>query len=70
VWSPASAVYKDVFVQDWQVKYGGNPISKEDALALSPMVFVMWEERYNAFVQKYKAVNFNTIAQALQEKGG
>jgi Bacterial extracellular solute-binding protein len=70
VWSPASAVYKDVFVQDWQVKYGGNPIAHEDALALTPMVFVMWEERYNEFVQKYKTVSFNTIGQALQEKGG
>ena len=70
VWSPASAVYKDVFVQDWQVKFGGNPIAREDALALTPMVFVMWEERYNEFIQKYKTVNFSTIGQALQEKGG
>src|SRR5262249_31875380 len=26
IWSPASAVYKDVFVQDWQTKFGNNPI--------------------------------------------
>src|SRR5215831_13014760 len=39
-WSPASANYKDVFVQDWQVKYNTNPIAKEEALALTPMVFV------------------------------
>ena len=32
-WSPASAVYKDVFVQDWQVKYSSNPIQAEEALA-------------------------------------
>ena len=70
VWSPASALYKDIFVQEWQVKYSQNPILKEEPIALSPMVFVMWEERYQAFAQKYKTVSFATISQALQEKGG
>jgi len=70
VWSPASALYKDIFVQDWQVKYSQNPILKEEPLALSPMVFVFWDERYQAFLPKYKTVSFGTLAQALQEKGG
>jgi len=70
VWSPASALYKDTFIQEWQVKYSQNPIVKEEPLALSPMVFVMWEERYQSFIQKYKTVSFATVAQALQEKGG
>src|SRR5215469_2252828 len=70
VWSPASALYKDTFIQEWQVKYSQNPIIKEEPLALSPMVFVMWEERYQAFIQKYKTVSFANINQALQEKGG
>ena len=35
VWSPASAAYKDIFLQDWQVKYGGNPIvAKKRSLCL------------------------------------
>ena len=70
VWSPASALYKDTFVQEWQVKYSTNPILKEEPLALTPMVFVMWDERYQAFAQRYKAVSFTTVGQALQEKGG
>jgi len=71
VWSPASAVYKDIFVQEWQVKNGGgNPIIKEEPLALTPMVFVVWDERYKAFLQKYKVMNLDTINQALQEKSG
>ncbi len=69
-WSPASSLYKDTFVQDWQIKYNNNPILKEESLALTPMVFVIWEERYQAFIQKYKALNFTTVSQALQEKGG
>src|SRR5262244_557111 len=70
VWSPASAVYKDIFVQDWQVKYSGNPIIREEPIALTPMVFVVWEERYQAFIQKYKTMSLQTVNQALQAKGG
>lgn len=69
-WSPASAAYKDVFLQDWQVKYSGNPIEREESLALTPMVFVIWDERYRAFLQKYKELSFQTVSQALQERGG
>ena len=70
VWSPASAAYKDVFVQDWKVKYSTDPIVREEPLALTPMVFVMWDERYQAFLQKYRTLSFETIAQAEQEKSG
>jgi ABC-type Fe3+ transport system substrate-binding protein len=70
VWSPASTAYEDVFVQEWQTKFNTNPIVKKEALALTPMVFVIWEERYEAFVRKLQRVSFTTIAQALKEKGG
>ena len=71
VWSPASSLYKDIFVQEWGLKYDNkNPIRREESLALTPMVFVFWSERYDAFIGKYKEVSFDTIGQALQEKGG
>jgi hypothetical protein len=70
VWSPASALYKDVFVQEWQLKNSNNPILKEENLALTPMVFVMWRERYQEFVKKYQALTFKSIGQALAEKSG
>lgn len=71
VWSPASALYKDVFLEEWQVQHAGaNPIAREDNLALSPMVFVMWAERHDAFVRKYGAVSFKTLGQALAETTG
>lgn len=70
VWSPASATYKDAFLQDWQVRNSANPIAREESLALTPMVFVVWDERYQAFLQKYKTMSFTTVSQALQEKGG
>jgi hypothetical protein len=70
VWSPASSVYKDTFVEDWQAKYGSNPIVREEPLALTPMVFVMWEERYQAFQKHYGSVDFDTVNKALHETGG
>jgi ABC-type Fe3+ transport system substrate-binding protein len=70
VWSPASSAYKDAFLQDWQVKSSSNPIAREESLALTPMVFVIWDERYQAFVQKYRTLSWATLSQALQEKGG
>jgi ABC-type Fe3+ transport system substrate-binding protein len=70
VWSPASAAYRDIFVQERQVKYNGNPIVREEPLALTPMVFVVWDERYQAFIQKYKTMSLQTVDQALQAKGG
>jgi hypothetical protein len=70
VWSPASSLYKDVFVQEWGIKRSGNPIVREEPLALSPMVFVFWQERYEPFVKKYGAVNLLTVGEALGERSG
>ena len=70
VWSPASSLPKEALVQHWQKKYGRTPIFKEADLALTPMVFVMWEDRYQAFIKKYKTVSFTTIRQAVNEKDG
>src|SRR5215475_4329763 len=70
VWSPASSAYKDIFVQEWQGKYNDNPFVREEPIALTPMVFVVWDERYQAFVQKYKTMSLQTVNQALQAKGG
>jgi len=72
VWSPASSVYKEIFLQDWQIKYNlnENPIIKEEILALTPMVLVMWKQRYDEFKQKYPELTFRTVGEALLEKTG
>jgi ABC-type Fe3+ transport system substrate-binding protein len=69
-WAPASSLYKQSFVQDWKDKFGNNPILKEEQLALTPMVFVFWDERFQPFYRKYNKTTFKTIGQALAEKGG
>jgi serine/threonine protein kinase len=70
VWSPASSAYRDVFEREWRVKSGKNPIIKAENLALTPMVFVMWESRYRPFVGKYGKVAFRSLAEAMREPGG
>jgi ABC-type Fe3+ transport system substrate-binding protein len=70
VWTPASSLYEDVFLQEWQLKNGKSPIARKEILALSPMVFVMWAERYDALIARYKELNFLTISQALREPSG
>ncbi len=34
------------------------------------MVFVMWQDRRDAYIKKYGKVSFKTIGQAMQETGG
>lgn len=70
VWSPAGSVYKNIFLQEWNLQHNRSPILREENLALTPMVFVFWEQRYEAFVAKYKEVSFATVAKALEETGG
>jgi Ca-activated chloride channel family protein len=70
VWSPASSLYKDTFVQDWSLKYNKPPIAKEESLALTPMVFIIWKERYDAFAAKYGELSFTSIEKALAEPTG
>jgi serine/threonine protein kinase/ABC-type Fe3+ transport system substrate-binding protein len=71
VWSPASSLYRDGFVAGWQSKHAGqNPILQEESLALTPLVFVLWKDRQDAFLARYKTVSFATIAQAIEEKQG
>jgi serine/threonine protein kinase len=70
VWSPASSAYRDVFEQEWRIKYGKDPIIRAETLALTPMVFVLWKSRYDAFRARYGNVSFQTISQAMHEPGG
>lgn len=70
LWSPASSQALAVFKSDWDVRQGGDPFIMNESLALSPMAFVWWKDRLEAFQAKYKTVSFRTIGQALDEKTG
>ena len=70
VWSPASSLYREVFLAEWQLNHSGSPIAKEEVLALTPMVFVTWKNRYDALKAHYPEITFESISQALQMEGG
>jgi hypothetical protein len=70
VWSPASSAYRDVFESEWRAKRSGSPILRAETLAMTPMVFLMWKDRRDAFVKRYGKVSFRSIAEAVQEPGG
>ncbi len=70
LWTPASSLYQDVFLSEWSTRHSGAPILRQESLALTPMVFVMWAERHEAFLARYKELSFQTVAEALQEPSG
>src|SRR5262249_41342635 len=70
VWSPASSAYRNVFEREWRIKRSGEPILHGENLALTPMVFVLWKNRYDPFVARFGKVSFATIAEAMHSQGG
>jgi serine/threonine-protein kinase len=74
VWSPASSTYRDVLESEWRSQNPGvassSPILSVANLALTPMVFVMWKQRHEAFLKKYGTINFRILASAIREPGG
>lgn len=70
VWSPASSLVKNLLLDPWKKDTGNDPIASDAMLALTPMVIVMWEDRYEAFMKKYGEMNFKNLAQALNEPTG
>jgi hypothetical protein len=70
VWSPASSLYRETFVRDWEAKYQSQPILEEEPLALTPMVLVMWKSRYEAIRAKVPHVSLRTIRHAMRAAEG
>jgi ABC-type Fe3+ transport system substrate-binding protein len=70
VWSPASSLARETLLRDWEAKYQGSPILKEEPLALTPMVLVMWKSRYEAFTAKCPNVSLRTFNYAMRAEGG
>ncbi len=65
VWTPASSLYRETFVRDWKARRLGDPIAKQEVLALTPMLIVMWKQRYEAFAARAPDFSFKTLAFAM-----
>jgi len=68
IWAPASSLYAPTFAADWQLKQGKAPFARTETLALTPMVFVWWQERFAALKQPPN--NFRDLAKLLAEPTG
>jgi hypothetical protein len=70
VWSPASSAYRETFEREWRARRSRSSILKAENLVLTPLVFVTWKARRDAFMKKYSRMSFGTIAEAMAEPGG
>jgi len=69
IFAPASGLYKEGIHQTIQGEVQRRPIGSEQNVALTPLAFVMFQDRYDAFVKKYKELNFKTLNEAAKTKG-
>jgi ABC-type glycerol-3-phosphate transport system substrate-binding protein len=76
LWSPADSLVANLFAADWETK-GGKPLfpttgeGAPQPLVLSPLVFVVWEERAKVLLDASKGqVSWKTIHQAVASPKG
>jgi serine/threonine protein kinase len=69
LFAPASGLYKDGLIIEYKEKYHINPLGHEENVALTPLAFLMFDDRYQAFLKKYKELNFKTLNDAMRTKG-
>jgi hypothetical protein len=70
VWSPASSLYGVIFRRDWEAKGRVSPFARQEKLALTPMVIVIWKSRYQALCARCPEISLKTIDFAMRTKGG
>jgi hypothetical protein len=76
VWAPASKLYREAFRSDWLARHGRDPkwrrdpIVKEEDLVLTPLVIIMWKDRYQAFTKKAPDLSLKTLGHAMHAETG
>jgi ABC-type Fe3+ transport system substrate-binding protein len=70
VWLPSTSLGLDAFLADWKVAHSDDPIARRETLAITPMVLIWWQERYQAFMAKYRGVGIKELSLGLAEPGG
>jgi len=76
-WSPASMLWVNALNDEWQVQHATDLVMRvgqyqATPLVLSPMVFVMWEDRAEAFQRHFagREVDWDTIQEAVTAEEG
>lgn len=76
VWIPSSSLWVNRLNNQWRA--GGNASDlilrsgeyQAAPLVLSPIVFVMYQDRADPFLKKYQRADWTTVQQAINEPGG
>lgn len=74
-WIPASTIWVNILNGRWRANHQTDLILRSGEygtapLALTPMVFVMYKERADAFTKKYPVVDWKEIEEAVSAPGG
>ena len=69
IFAPASSLYKKGLITDYKKKFSVSPLGKEESVALTPLAFLMFDDRYQAFIKKYKELNLLTLNEAMRANG-
>ena len=72
LWSPADSGVANLLAADWQTKTGAMPYAgKPEPLVLSPLVFVVWEDRAKVLLDASKGlITWKTIHDAVASPKG
>jgi hypothetical protein len=72
LWSPADSGVANLLAADWQTKTGSSPfVGKPDPLVLTPLVFVVWEDRAKVLLDASKGqITWKTIRDAVDSPKG
>jgi ABC-type Fe3+ transport system substrate-binding protein len=75
VWLPEAMLWVNLLNSKWREGHDTDLLLRSGQyqatpLVLTPMVFVMWEERADAFTQKWGKVDWDTIQQAVSIPNG
>ncbi len=76
VWIPSSTLWVNKLNNRWRSLGNNSDLVLRSGeyqaapLVLSPMVFVMYQERADPFIKKYKQADWVTVQQAITEPGG
>ncbi|TWT32427.1 Serine/threonine-protein kinase PrkC [Posidoniimonas corsicana] len=71
VWCPSSSLYQAEFERRWRERHGGaSPLVNLGAVALTPIVLVIWKDRLDAVERAYGEFGLAAIAHAVAAEEG
>jgi len=72
LWSPADSLIANLLAADWETKYSKKLFepSGDHALLLSPLVFVVWEDRAKVLVDANQQLSWKQIHKAVASPKG